>query len=131
MKEAMAEQAQELTAILASDPGVDAGYRHEPKLATPGEIFRDAGVLLKWYAVHPQNRRVPDTITQLARSYLSKTKREAKGLGFVILHLCGSDFYFLIVNTWRNNNELWETLFYKNGEAMADFALWPREAMHK
>ena len=56
---------------------------------------------------------------------------EAKGCGFVILHRCGNDFYFLIVNTWRNNNELWETVYYKNGDAMDDFALFPREAKHK
>ncbi|MGZ3460911.1 MAG: hypothetical protein ACXU86_20680, partial [Archangium sp.] len=36
-----------------------------------------------------------------------------------------------IVNTWRGNNELWETLFYKNGDAMNGFELWPRDAMHK
>jgi hypothetical protein len=56
---------------------------------------------------------------------------EAKGLGFVILHQCGTQFYFLIVNTWRGNNELWETVFYKDGEAMPDFALWPRDGVHK
>lgn len=26
---------------------------------------------------------------------------------------------------------MWETVFYKNGDAMADFALWPRDGMHK
>lgn len=31
-------------------------------------------------------------------------------LGFVIHHLCGESFYFLIVWTWRNANELWETV---------------------
>jgi hypothetical protein len=38
---------------------------------------------------------------------------------------------YRILNTWRNNNELWETVFYKNGNAMADFPTWPREATHK
>jgi hypothetical protein len=37
----------------------------------------------------------------------------------------------LIVNTWRGNNELWETVFYKNGDAMKAFELWPRDATHK
>jgi hypothetical protein len=48
-----------------------------------------------------------------------------------ILHRCGSDFYFLVVNTWRGNNEVWETVFYKDGATMADFAPFPRERMHK
>jgi hypothetical protein len=37
--------------------------------------------------------------------------------------------HFLIVSTWRNNNEVWEGVSYKDGEAMTDFALWPREAV--
>ena len=38
-------------------------------------------------------------------------------LGFVILHRCGEDFYFLLISTWRNENELWETVWAKAGEA--------------
>ena len=72
---------------------------------------------------------MPDEIERLARKYLAQTPLEAKGLGFIILHRCGNDFYFLIVNTWRGNNEVWETVFYKG--AMQDFALWPRDKMHK
>lgn len=131
MKEAITEQTEELTDILRTDSGIDAGYRHGPKQATPGETLQQSGAVLKWYAVYPQDRHVPDEITQLARAYLTKNELEAKGFGFVILHRCGNDFYFLIVSTWRNNNELWETVFYKNGNAMADFAPWPRETMHK
>ena len=33
-----------------------------------------------------------------------------------ILHRCGEDFYFLLVCTWRNENELWETVWAKNGD---------------
>ena len=36
-------------------------------------------------------------------------------LGFVVLHRCGEDFYFLLVCTWRNENELWETVWAKDG----------------
>jgi hypothetical protein len=48
----------------------------------------------------------------------------------VILHRCGKDFYFLIVCTWRNSNEIWETVFYKNGDSMTEFALFPRGGTH-
>ena len=41
------------------------------------------------------------------------------------------EFYFLLLSTWRNDNELWETVLYKNGAAMDDFALFPREGSHK
>ena len=118
----MTQPNVELTNILQRDPGIDPQYRHIPKHAAPGDVIAPPGAMLKWYAVYPTDRPVPTELTQLARSYLMKNQLEAKGCGFVILHRCGNDFYFLIVNTWRNNNELWETVFYKNGDAMDDFA---------
>jgi hypothetical protein len=55
----------------------------------------------------------------------------ADDLGFVILHRCGTDFYFLITCTWRNDNELWETVWAKNGAADAAFAPWPAAGGHR
>lgn len=120
-----------LAHILETDLGVDAAYRHVPKQVTPGEPLQAPGVHLKWYALHPRDRPVPDEVARLARSYLTETPLEARGLGFVVLHRCGSDFYFLIVCTWRNENEMWQTVFYKDGDTMADFALFPRDGAHK
>jgi hypothetical protein len=117
--------------ILENDLGVKQSYEHAPKRVTPGESIETNGAVLKWYALSPEDRQVPAEIDRLARSYLARNEIEAKGLGFVILHRCGNDFYFLIVSTWRGNNEVWETVFYKDCEAMADFALWPRDGMHK
>lgn len=127
----MTEQTAQLASILRDDSGVDPGYQHAPKRVTPGETLQPKDALLKWYAVHPDGGNVPEEITQLARQYFSNNAIEARGLGFVILHRCGKDFYFLIVCTWRNNNELWETVFYKNGDAMADFAPFSRDSSHK
>ena len=127
----MTQSPSDLQNILINELGVDVAYRHAPKHVTPDETLELSGAMLKWYAVHLQDRHVPTDIAQLARSYLKKTAVEARGFGFVILHRCGNDFYFLIVSTWRNNNELWETVFYKNGDAMSDFAPFLRENIHK
>lgn len=120
-----------IEAILENDSGISHNYEHAPKRVTPGESIETNGAVLKWYALYPDDRPIPADVDRLARSYLARTSIEAKGLGFVILHRCGNDFYFLIINTWRGNNEVWETVFYKDGEAMADFALWPRDGTHK
>ncbi len=120
-----------LESILKNDLGVAENYGHGPKEVKPGVAMKTDGAILKWYALAPQDRHVPKEIDRLARSYLTKARLEATGLGFVILHRCGNDFYFLIVSTWRGNNEVWETVFYKNGDAMKDFDLWPREGVHK
>jgi hypothetical protein len=127
----LSAQTSHLASVLATNAGIDPGYRHAPKHVAPGEPIEPTGAVLKWYAIHPEDRPVPDKVTRLARAYLERTPLEARGLGFVLLHRCGEDFYFLIVCTWRNNNELWETVFYKNGDAMADFALFPRDGAHK
>src|SRR5437667_215327 len=100
-----------IAAILANDLGIAESYEHAPKRVRPGESIETDGAMLKWYQLAPQDRQVPDEIDRLARSFLARqTNLEARGLGFVILHRCGEDFYFLIVNTWRGNNEVWETV---------------------
>ena len=124
-------QTSHIASVLAANSGIDAGYRHAPKVAPAGEPLELLGTLLKWYGLHYADKPIPDAITRLARDYLKKTPIEARGFGFVILHRCNNDFYFLIVSTWRGNNELWETVFYKNGDKMADFALFPRDGQHK
>jgi hypothetical protein len=126
-----------LAHILATDSGVDPDYRHTPKLVTPGEPLEVPGTpgmpatLLKWYGLHAEDRPIPPEVTRLARERLTGSPLDAKGLGFVILHRCGRDFYFLIVCTWRNSNEMWQTVFYKDGDAMAEFQLFPRDDAHK
>lgn len=123
--------ASPLASILAENLGVDRAYRHAPKRIVAGSPLEPDGAILKWYALAPEDKPVPDEITRLARAYLARTTLEAKGLGFVILHRCGNDFYFLLVSTWRGNNEIWESVYYKDGARMADFALFPREGAHK
>jgi hypothetical protein len=127
----MPQQTTHLAHILETDSGVGPGYRHVPKRVTPGAALDLPGVVLKWYDVHPEDRPVADEVARLARTCLTAHPLEARGLGFVILHRCGEDFYFLIVSTWRGSNEVWETVFYKDGDAMADFALFPRDRAHK
>ena len=127
----MIQEKTHLAQILETDSGIDAGYRHFAKRVTPDEPLYRYGVVLKWYGVHPEDRPIPDEITRLARNYLTTTDLDARGLGFVVLHRCGADFYFLIVCTWRNSNEVWQTVFYKDGPAMAEFALFPRDQTHK
>ena len=120
-----------LAHLVATDIGVDPKYRHAPKYVTSGEPLELTGSLLKWYLLSATDRPVPDAIARLARAQLATTPLDVRGMGFVVLHRCGEDFYFLLINTWRNENELWETVWYKNGDAMPEFALFPREEPHK
>ncbi|HKH46795.1 MAG TPA: hypothetical protein VKM72_19225 [Thermoanaerobaculia bacterium] len=127
----MLRQTTHLAQLLESDLGVDAGYRHYPKRVTPGEPLELPGALLKWYGLHLEDRPIPEELSRLAQAKLTKNPLEARGLGCVVLHRCGNDFYFLIVCTWRNSNEIWQTVFYKDGDRMADFEVFPRDGAHK
>ena len=126
----MPTTATSLSRLLASDPGIDAAYRHIPKRVTLGEPLELRGALLKWYGLHADDAPVPEAVTRLARTKLASAPLTASGLGFVILHRCGDSFYFLIVCTWRNSNEVWQTVFYKDA-SMTEFALFPRDGEHK
>jgi hypothetical protein len=115
---------------------VDSRYRHQPKEVTPRPQLDVRGARLKWYDIAPKAEPVPEAIEQLARSYLlAQAEAGALGfdgeLGFVILHRCGASFYFLLVQTWRGSNELWETILHKENEAMKDFAPFTFQTPHR
>jgi hypothetical protein len=111
---------------------VEPGYAHRDKICTPRDSVVVSGVPLKWYDVGAADEYVPDPIRARAVSYLEREQPTFGGdLGFVILHRCGDgEFYFLLVQTWMANNEIWKTTFSKD-KAAADFALFPLNEPHK
>jgi hypothetical protein len=57
---------------------------------------------LKWYCVAAPDQPVPPEIEAMARSVPAETDLQSvSAFGFVVLHRCGSDFYFLIVCSWQ------------------------------
>jgi hypothetical protein len=115
---------------------VAADYRHDDKFARSEPSLALGETVLKWYDVAPDDAPVPLAIRALARRSLRDAcRRDELGalgeLGFVILHRCGEDFYFLLVCTWRNENELWETVWAKNGDADVLFGAWSTEGVHR
>ena len=99
---------------------VDIGYRHGPKLAVSGELVALGEARLKWYALALADASPPDDIVDDAHRFLIAAQTEL-GLtddrGFVILHRCGADFHFLLVSVWRGSNELWEAVYFRDGNA--------------
>jgi len=114
---------------------VQAGYRHLTKEIAIGAPIELGSSVLKWYDIAPADDPVPGPIRALARGSLRGAVDSGPivlddDLGFVILHRCGADFYFLLVSTWRNDNELWETVWAKDGDA-SGFHPWPLEGTHR
>jgi hypothetical protein len=109
-------------------------YRHFEKLIKPAPGIALGDGYLKWYDIARPEAGMPDDVHAMARSYLqdeatSQSLSPAGELGFVILHRCGEAFYFLIVCTWRNDNEVWETVYAKENEE-AGFRPFVREGPH-
>ena len=114
---------------------VQAGYRHLTKSVTPALLIALGDSWLKWYDVAPADEPVPAPIRALARGTLRGAVESGEielddDLGFVILHRCGESFYFLLVSTWRNDNELWETVWAKPDETRG-FEPWPLDGTHR
>jgi hypothetical protein len=114
---------------------VQAGYRHLTKEATPALVLAVGAAWLKWYDVAPADEPVPAPVRALARGTLrgavdSGAIELDEELGFAILHRCGESFYFLLVSTWRNDNELWETVWARPDDTRG-FEPWPVEGSHR
>jgi len=115
---------------------VAADYVHIDKYVTPDDSITLGTSELKWYDVAPKDSPVLAEIKSLARDFL--VDQDALGnfsdlgdLGFVILHRCGEDFYFLLVQSWRNENELWESIYAKKSAAHEEFETFPTSRQHK
>lgn len=116
---------------LAGIGNIPPEYRHIPKLITPADDLVLANAHFKWYDVRPAEAAIPVEYADLAREHV---RAEVAGgnlridgeLGFVIHHLCGESFYFVIVCTWRNVNEMWETLYARQAADGGPFELVPQ-----
>ena len=115
----------------AADLGaVPAEYVHVPKLVAPGPAVIRPDTHLKWYDIARPDSGTPDAVRAEARTYLGARlagrELDISGeLGFVILHRCGESFYFLIVCTWRHQNEMWQTVYARDTAVDAAFAPVP------
>jgi hypothetical protein len=122
--------------VAAEQDAVAAGYRHAFKLVRPAPTVSLGDAVLKWYDLAPPDEPVTDELRALARRGLSDAARLGElrlggTLGFVILHRCGDGFHFLLLSTWQNENELWETVWAKDGDTDPEFHPWPVDGPHR
>ena len=94
-----------------------AGYVHRQKLALPCPPAQADRVFLKWYAVHaPERPFADDEIVEAQQFMLDEIASGRLALegevGFVVQHrVAATDIFY--VCSWRDNNELWETHYYR------------------
>jgi hypothetical protein len=98
---------------------VDPSYRHVRKLIEAGQGLSVRGAELKWYELRRPEAEIDDAVREQARKLVAAEADIAtpgfdEELGFAILHRVG-DAYLLLVMVWRNENELWETVYHDTG----------------
>lgn len=106
-------------------------YVHRDKLATPRENITIGKSRLKWSNIGYADAPVLPEVEALARAHIKKVGAE-DDIGFVVLHRCGGGtFYFMGVQTWRGQNEVWETVYAKTGPNDPEFKLWTYKTAHR
>ncbi|HEX3721999.1 MAG TPA: hypothetical protein VHV31_04365 [Nitrolancea sp.] len=115
----------ESAANVASSPidlsrlgNVSTSYRHHDRLLTSREPLILPGAFLKWYELRRADEIVPDALTSDARSLVANQVSGGQidvdyGVGFVVLHY-SPPLTYLIVGSWRENQEFWETLYTRD-----------------
>jgi hypothetical protein len=116
--------------------GVATAATHADKVTSAGQSIALGDTLLKWYEIASPEAPIEPAVSDLARLALADAARLGElrlggSLGFVILHRCSGSFHFLLVCTWQNENELWETVWAKDGDRDPDFHPWPLDGPHR
>lgn len=93
-------------------------YRHGQKMTTPGADVSLPNAYLKWYNTYRPEEKISEQEVEESRAFLQDEVAQGRfniddQLGFVVLHRCDK-VYFLIICTWRNVNELWDTVYVKD-----------------
>lgn len=95
---------------------VPEGYTYSQKLVTPGDVLRLPRAYLKWYDIYPPESEIAPEHVRESRDFVAAEVERLKlddELGFVLLHACGPALLLLLI-TWRNTNELWESAYAKD-----------------
>ena len=95
---------------------VAPGYSHVRKALRPAPSLIAPDVFQKWYVVYPHRRPFADAEVGAAQSFLLSEIDAGRlslrhEVGFTVQHRCANIDIFYVCS-WRQNNELWETIYY-------------------
>jgi hypothetical protein len=114
---------------------VPVGYEYYKKLITPIEGLSLPGAYLKWYNIQPPDVEITKEQVAETRAFLvaeagaGRLKLEGD-LGFVVLHRAGP-VLLLLVTTWRNTNEMWESVYAKEAASAEGYRPVAFEGSHR
>lgn len=96
-------------------------YRHRSKTAVPHGTQIVGRAVLKLYdlyeAAHPISAETRSKALIALQDFAPNLALDIAG--FAILHQCSANFAFLLISTWRGNNELWQSVHYIDSPRIA------------
>jgi hypothetical protein len=99
---------------------VPENYSYSKKNIAPGLLLSVPGACFKWYNLFPPGTEITQEHVEESREFIKseaiagRLKIESE-LGFVILHMAG-DYLLLLLTTWRNINEMWQSIYLKKAD---------------
>lgn len=112
---------------------VPEGYRYNQKHVTPRDDLSLPNAYLKWYDIYPPGGEIGAAEGAAARAFVAaEAERLQFGneLGFVLLHRAGAGLLLMII-TWRNTNELWESVYVNDPARGRDYELTEFPQTHR
>jgi hypothetical protein len=114
---------------------VAENYSYYKKNITPGILINIHGACLKWYNLYPPDTEITKVQILETREFIiseaaaGRLKLDGE-LGFVILHRAG-DYLLLLITTWRNTNEMWESIYFKKAALPGGYSVMKFDSSHK
>ncbi len=129
----------------AVQTAVPASYRHHQRRVTPGPPLRLERTTLKWSEIRRPDALIPAGLEDATRSFVrdevAAGRLDVSGQpGFVMLHLADAQgrpnsVALLLVSTWSQANEVWESVYWKpvdggayqrvkRGDHAATYCVW-------
>lgn len=114
---------------------VPEGYEYYKKVTTPGEDLALPNGYLKWYDLYPTDEPITPEQDAETRAFIRAEVAAGRldlgdDLGFVILHRAGN-YLLLLITTWRNTNEMWESVYFKKIGQDAQYVLNEFPSTHR
>jgi hypothetical protein len=112
---------------------VPDGYVYREKIVTPGRDLSLPNAYFKWYDIRPPEVEITVEQVSESRAFVAaqaERLRFANELGFVLLHRAGP-VLLLLVTTWRNTNEIWESAYVKPADAAEGYVAIEFENNHR
>lgn len=112
---------------------VPDGYTYRQKLITPREDLSLSNAYFKWYDLYFPEVEITAVQRAESRAFVTAEAQRlqfANELGFVILHRAGP-MLLLMLMTWRNTNEIWESVYVKEAAQARGYELTEFAQTHR